>query len=234
MDAYLSRFDVLGLVWWVLTVIDDLIILSTLSTHSASSIALLYLEGRSDIGFWSPKTVQFGIAYWTLSISLNIILTLMIVARLAYQKRRLTKAMGNSHGQIYVSISAMLVESAAIYSICGLIYLIAYARNDPFNYVVLPPQGQLQVRRLDPPSVIICATDFRCQGVSSLLIILRVGSGQAWSRNTAANVDSEVQMSTMVINSGSRGDTETVLGSAMSQTRSNLSQENGRKKKSIV
>ncbi|KAJ6583266.1 hypothetical protein B0H10DRAFT_1962220 [Mycena sp. CBHHK59/15] len=71
--------------------------------------------------FWSTKSVQFGIAYWSLSIALNIILTLSITTRIWLVRRRLHNAlsaqnsgMGVQNSGQYVSIVAMLIESAAL------------------------------------------------------------------------------------------------------------------------
>lgn len=54
-------------------------------------------------------------------------------------------ALGEEHGQMYTSISAMLIESAALYSAWGLIYLVTYARHDTFSTLLLPGLGQVQV-----------------------------------------------------------------------------------------
>lgn len=95
--------------------------------------------------FWSLIVVKFSIAYWTLSISLNIILTLLISGRLLFFRNRIESSLGAHHAKTYSSLVAMLVESAALYSVTGLIFIISYARNSPFQNIVLPPLGQIQV-----------------------------------------------------------------------------------------
>ncbi|KAJ7107805.1 hypothetical protein C8R44DRAFT_528948, partial [Mycena epipterygia] len=131
----------------------------------ASSLSLAISVSKSSDTFWGTKSVQFGIAYWSLSISLNVILTCSIAGRIWLVRHR-TKALGTqSNSGQYVSITAMLIESAALYAIWGLVFLICYARNTPFQNILLPPLGQVQ-------------------GIAPLLILFRVAKGRAWSPTT--------------------------------------------------
>lgn len=114
----------------------------------ASSIALLVSMTKSSDTFWSSKSMQFGIAYWSLSISLNIILTLSIATRIWLARYRIRKTLGSQHSVQYISITAMLIESAALYAVWGMTFLICYARNTPFQNILLPPLGQVQASPL--------------------------------------------------------------------------------------
>lgn len=119
-------------------------IISDRGVFIVTSICLLVSIERTG-GFWGKEAVKFGIAYWTLSISLNIIITVLIVARLILRRKRMRSALGDEHGHMYTSISAMLIESAALYSVWGLVFLITYAKNSAFNNILLPALGQVQV-----------------------------------------------------------------------------------------
>ncbi|KAJ7769392.1 hypothetical protein B0H16DRAFT_1452588 [Mycena metata] len=133
-----------------------------------SSIALFISIARHRDTFWSEKSMQFGLAYWSLSIALNIILTLSIVARIWLVRRQVHALAGDSprHSAIhYVSIAAMLIESAALYATWSMVFLICYARNTPLQNLLLPPLGQVQ-------------------GIAPLLILFRVAQGRAWSQDT--------------------------------------------------
>ncbi|KAJ6561385.1 hypothetical protein DFH09DRAFT_920938 [Mycena vulgaris] len=139
----------------------------------ASSITFIISIIQSEDTFWSTKSVQFGIAYWSLSIALNIILTLSITTRIWLVRRRLHNAlsaqdsgMGVQNSRQYVSIVAMLIESAALYAVWSTVFLICYARNTPFQNILLPPLGQVQ-------------------GIAPALILFRVAQGRAWSQKTA-------------------------------------------------
>ncbi|KAF8645371.1 hypothetical protein AX16_007874 [Volvariella volvacea WC 439] len=134
-----------------------------------SLISLLVSMTRPAASLWSTRAVQFGIAFWTLSISFNVISTLAISGRLFYVRHRIKKAMGAEPSGMYTSIASMLIESAAIFSIWGLVFLICFARDTPFQNIVLPTFGQIQ-------------------GVAPALILLRVAQGRAWTKDTAVSV----------------------------------------------
>ncbi|KAJ7160006.1 hypothetical protein C8R43DRAFT_881741 [Mycena crocata] len=133
----------------------------------ASSIALVKAIISGSDTFWAEKSVQLGIAYWSLSISLNIILTTSIACRIWLVRRSIHKSLGAQHTKQYFTIAAMLVESAALYAIWGLAFLVCYARNTPMQNILLPPLGQVQ-------------------GIAPVLILFRVAQGRAWSQTTAA------------------------------------------------
>jgi hypothetical protein len=59
----------------------------------------------------------------------------------------------------------MMAESAAPYSICGLVFIATFARGSPGQNLFLPILGQ-----------VMC--------LSPELIIWRVATGRAWSSNT--------------------------------------------------
>ena len=97
---------------------------------------------------WTNEAVKFSISYWSLSISLNITLTLLISGRLLFIRNRVKMSLGAHQAKIYTSLAAMLVESAALYSVTGLIFIVSYARNSIFQNIVLPPLGLVQVSNL--------------------------------------------------------------------------------------
>lgn len=113
--------------------------------HSAMSIALMVaIKNGGD--FWGPKAVNFGISYWSLSIGLNILLTILIGGKLWSMRSKVHSAMGKQHAGPYTSLLSMLIESAALYSIWGMVFIIMYGRNSPAQNLFLPPLGQVQVR----------------------------------------------------------------------------------------
>ncbi|KAF7982728.1 hypothetical protein HWV62_26594 [Athelia sp. TMB] len=129
---------------------------------------------RQDGGFWSQEAVKFGIAYWTLTISLNVIITLLIVGRLVARRRQMRFVLGDDNVRMYTSISAMLIESMALYSIWGLVFLVTYARSLTLSNLLLPPLGQIQA-------------------IATLLIIARVAQGRGWSRRTSQSAAQRLQ-----------------------------------------
>ncbi len=86
-----------------------------------------------------------GIAYLVLSLSLNTVLTISIVWRILWIRHTLRRSLGPKHGREYTSLVALLIESAALYTIVALVAVIACGLNSPIQYALLPVLGQLQV-----------------------------------------------------------------------------------------
>ncbi|KZV99267.1 hypothetical protein EXIGLDRAFT_250542 [Exidia glandulosa HHB12029] len=109
-------------------------------------IIALFQASQPGANLWTRVTVNFLIPYFSLSIALNIIVTLMIVGYLLGHRRSIQATIGKQHAKQYTSIIAMVTESAALYSAFSLIFIIAYGRNDPAQNLFLPVLGQVQVR----------------------------------------------------------------------------------------
>lgn len=114
----------------------------------ACSIGLLISITGSNL--WAPRAIRWGIAVGVQSVFLNILLTLLIVGRLLYIRRKMFTCVGLEHGRQYVSISAMLIESATLYSVCAVMFLICYALNSYVQNLIISSLMQVQVS--PPPS----------------------------------------------------------------------------------
>lgn len=104
------------------------------------------------INLWTNSpSITPGIAYMAVSLSVNTILTLLIIFRILLIRRNLRQAL-STHSQTYTSIIALLIESAALYTIVGLMTVVTCGVGSPIQYALLPMLGQLQVN-LSPVSV---------------------------------------------------------------------------------
>lgn len=83
-----------------------------------------------------------------LSQSLNALVSILIIVRLLLHRRKVTKSLGRSHAQQYVSIIAVIVESASLTSSVGFTYLILYGIKHPLQNVFLQALDQIQVREI--------------------------------------------------------------------------------------
>jgi hypothetical protein len=83
--------------------------------------------------FGIPLISNLGTAFWSISVSLNVVSTLLIAGQLIWHQRTLRQA-GFRHGNQYMTIAAILAESAALYSIAGLIYIPLFARDLTLQY----------------------------------------------------------------------------------------------------
>jgi len=93
----------------------------------------------------AATAVKFGIPYWSLSMALNIIVTMLIVGRLWYARQRIRKSMGEQHGRTYTGVAALVIESAAPYAIASFILVILYGIKDTGFILLLPTFPQVQV-----------------------------------------------------------------------------------------
>ncbi|KAJ7085317.1 hypothetical protein C8R44DRAFT_651269, partial [Mycena epipterygia] len=108
---------------------------------------------------------NFGIVYWSLSLSLSLLLSFSIATRILLIRRSITRAIGPQHLQQYVSIVVMLVESAVIYAVWDVFFLICFARNAALQNILVGMLGQVQ-------------------GIAPILIVFRVAQGRPWSQYT--------------------------------------------------
>lgn len=96
------------------------------------------------ITLWSTISINLAIPYWAISIALNVLITACIVGRLLYMRYQMRKVLAGT-GSEYISITSMMIESAALYTANGLIFLVSYAVNSPIQNLALPVLGQMQV-----------------------------------------------------------------------------------------
>lgn len=161
--SQLYRFlGVFGFTWYIAIVPIILYIFSIIM----SCIFLAEVTGAG-ASFFSTSTVNFALGYWAGSIATTMLLTGFIVGKLLYIRSQLRGALGAEFDRRspYVTISAMLVESACLYSACALAFIILFARNDPFQNIFLPILGQVQI-------------------IAPLLIVLRVAQGRCFTQKS--------------------------------------------------
>lgn len=89
-------------------------------------ILLLFTSAQPGHTLNSEDAVHVGTAFWSISLSMTVICTLLIVARLIYLQRQAVKALGNipEYRDHYISAWTILLESSALYTIFGFVYLI--------------------------------------------------------------------------------------------------------------
>ncbi|KAJ7611616.1 hypothetical protein FB45DRAFT_1065664 [Roridomyces roridus] len=124
-------------------------------------------SSQPDLSMYSKQPMAYGTAYYALSLGANIILTLLIIGRLVSYRRALLQSLPEDLANHYLSLASVIIESAALYSVFALLFLVTYSINNPTNQVWLG-----------------VASD--CQQIANLLILYRVAEGSAWSTDTLA------------------------------------------------
>lgn len=115
------------------------------NSFAAMGIMVLFEIQLPASNLWTALSAQFVLAYFTLSLSLNILLTLLIVLRLLIHRHRAREYLGATHATNYTSIVAMLVESSALYTAFSLIFIVSYVRKSAVQNLFLPVLGEIQV-----------------------------------------------------------------------------------------
>jgi len=136
----------------------SLLFLIYLGTFSMSVVQIVEVHKPNGLN----ASFKFSLPFFVLSLSENVILSGCIVLRLLVMRRR--EGVG-AHRSKYTSVAAMITESAVLYSVFNLCFIVPYIVGHPIGGIFLDMLGQIQI-------------------IAPLLIIYRVARGAAWSSDT--------------------------------------------------
>jgi len=102
-------------------------------------------SSQPGLSLYSALPMAYGTSYYVISLSVNIILTILISARLLMYRRHVATTLKIDNGQHYVSLATIFIESAALYSVFALLFIITYAINNPINQIFLTIASSCQV-----------------------------------------------------------------------------------------
>ena len=121
---------------------------STDATDAALSIATTYYQSlKMDAVAWNSIVTRLGVPYYSISVSLNILLTLMIATRLIRHSRNLRSSIGPAtDGGLYNTVVTMLVESCALYAVASLLFIGTLGGQSKIQGVFAPIFVNIQVR----------------------------------------------------------------------------------------
>ena len=94
------------------------------------------------------SSIQWSaVPYFSISLSLNVLLTLMIVIRLILHTRNTRTALGiTGIGGLCKAVIAMLIESCALYAVSSLLVIGPWSTENPVTNAFFPILSQIQVR----------------------------------------------------------------------------------------
>ena len=147
-------------------------------------IAFVYQTKHMSYTLWS------ALPYFSISLSLNVLLTLMIVIRLILHTRNTRTALGiTGVGGLCKAVVIILVESCALYAVNSLLVIGPLGAGNSTWTLFYAVIAQTQVRAFpEPRSWTGCLTQWRTkQVIAPLLIIQRVANRSALTRNTIAS-----------------------------------------------
>ncbi|KAN0082583.1 hypothetical protein V8E55_008378, partial [Tylopilus felleus] len=126
--------------------------------------------------FFAGVASQLGLAYYSASVFLNVLLTCMICYRLLQYGRRAREQLGRDHASFYFSVVTLVVESMLPYTLSGVAFLVALGTGSSTSSAFLP--------------VYVFSMCILPQ-----MLILRVLSGRAWDKDTSKTAVSTIKFS---------------------------------------
>lgn len=109
-------------------------------------IGISWIYAQSTVNINLSTFIHTGASYYSICLALNVLLTLMIVARLVLHRRNVRNVVGtgDSTSSPYTTIITIIVESYALYAITLLVYIVPYAL-DSWVVILFRGTGVVQV-----------------------------------------------------------------------------------------
>ncbi|KZT01789.1 uncharacterized protein LAESUDRAFT_450793 [Laetiporus sulphureus 93-53] len=146
------RIYIVWMNWWIM-IIPILMWLAS----AVLSVLTTVQAARPNSSLWASGTLDFSVPYWSLSIALNILLTLLLISRLLYMRHVIASTpLGQAHGKTYAGIAAMVLESALPYSTISIVFIILYGLQNTAADLFIPLL--LQVACIAPELIILRVT----------------------------------------------------------------------------
>lgn len=114
---------------------------------------------------YSALPMAYGTAYYAISPAANMLLTILITARLLFYRQRAKKYLRWEQISEYFSLSTILIESAALNSVFAIVFVITFAIDHSLNQVFLGVASS-------------------AQQIAGYLIISRIAQDRAWNSTT--------------------------------------------------
>ncbi|SJL17038.1 uncharacterized protein ARMOST_20579 [Armillaria ostoyae] len=105
------------------------VVLPALILFSTATMGVLYLtqisSPHSSLG---EITIQAYVAYRSLSVTFNILVTSMMVVRLLLIRKRIRASLGPQYGRLYTGLAALMIESALPHTVVSILLIGLYRR----------------------------------------------------------------------------------------------------------
>lgn len=104
-----------------------------------------YQSSRPGLSMYSRLAIDVGTAYYITSLSVNVVLTILIIVRLVHLRTVVLRILPADYTKHYTSMVTIVVESVLLYSIFALPFIITYVLNNPMNQVFMYMGSTCQV-----------------------------------------------------------------------------------------
>ncbi|KAF8974247.1 hypothetical protein BDZ97DRAFT_1751085 [Flammula alnicola] len=130
---------------WIILSASGTILAYMIVAFPASMILASFVMGilwaiestKPGLSLYNNLPLKYGTSYYVLSVSANVILTIIITVQLLIFRRRIMRTQSPDHGQQYFSLATIMIESAALYSGFGIVFIVTYALNNPLNQIFI-------------------------------------------------------------------------------------------------
>ncbi|KIJ16533.1 hypothetical protein PAXINDRAFT_132561 [Paxillus involutus ATCC 200175] len=146
---------------WATVALPCLLLVGSLATGVVCLIQISSTFPQTDVNLTS--------LYLGLSITLNIVVTTLIVLRLLAFRYQIAFVLGPAYATEYTHIVTMVTESAALFTVFTITYLILLALKSPLTQAFMECGSQVQI-------------------TATLLILFRVAQGKGWTRETTSRI----------------------------------------------
>jgi len=173
LNLFLSDMVMIYRCYMVWNFRKTVIILPVLTwlASGATNAFVVFLNTQDEVAY--NTGFMWGTVSLTLSLATNLIVTTLIVFRIWRLRSELAATLGWQHAKTYTSIIAMIVESAALYAVVMLVFIITWATNSPAQGLLLYTASQVS-------------------SIAPMLVIVRVGLGRSTTEYTTAQASSGV------------------------------------------
>ncbi|KAK7034605.1 hypothetical protein VNI00_012236 [Paramarasmius palmivorus] len=133
--------------------------------------------------------IRVQLAFLIVSCAFNIIYTFLVTLRLISIRKCISQVMGQEYAAMYTNMTAMLIESAALYFVFDVVYVFAFGFHSDVQNLILLGYSGIQVCKFLSAKCesLLTGRLGHWQGIALLLIIVRVAKGRDYdSRRTRA------------------------------------------------
>lgn len=153
-------------------------------------------------------------SYYSISLSLNVLLTLMIAIRLIRHSKNIRHALGpGTDGGLYNVLVTIVVESCVLYAIISLVFMGAIGSQNQVQAVFGPSFITIQVRVVTSPSLFPLrnfgtqlSNHGQQQVIAPFLIVLRVANRTALTSDVTASrkIDGSIRFKSEGVSTGNQ------------------------------
>lgn len=115
-----------------------------LASVAMGSVLIYYEVTQPDDSTWDTTALNFNYPYFMIALSLNVLLTLIIVTRLLLHSREIRNATGVKTPTI-TFCATVLVESSALYAISFALFVGPWAAKSDVSEIFFPILAETQV-----------------------------------------------------------------------------------------